>query len=70
MPTTPKRRQAEPYVPSILVVDDDPLIRTSFRKILEEAGYLVTAASSGREASKGRYRLVLRGHDLGPEYAA
>jgi two-component system response regulator HydG len=52
MPTTPQRRQAVPYVPSILIVDDDPRIRASFRKILEEAGYLVADASTGREASK------------------
>ncbi len=51
MPTTPKRRQSEPYVPSILVVDDDPLIRASFRRMLEEAGYLVVDAGNGREAA-------------------
>lgn len=52
MPTTPKHRRAEPYVPSILVVDDDPEIRNLFRRILEDVGYLVTDAGNGREASK------------------
>jgi DNA-binding NtrC family response regulator len=39
-------------VQSILVVDDDPQIRESFRKTLEKAGYLVTDVGTGREASK------------------
>ena len=47
-----RRTRAEPYVPSILVVDDDPQIRTLFRRILEEAGYLVIDAASGRDAHK------------------
>lgn len=52
MPESPKHRRPEPYVPSILVVDDDPQVRALFRSILEEAGYLVCDASTGREASK------------------
>ena len=51
MAEKPSHRHAEPYVPSILVVDDDPHIRASFRRILEEAGYLVTDAGTGKEAS-------------------
>ena len=41
-----------PYVPSILVVDDDPDARCSFRRSLEEAGYLVVEAANGRAAWK------------------
>jgi CheY-like chemotaxis protein len=36
--------------PTILVVDDDPLDRDLFRKLLEGAGYAVVEAGSGREA--------------------
>jgi len=43
------KRQPEPYTPSILVVDDDAQIRTLFRRILEDAGYFVAEAASGRE---------------------
>jgi CheY-like chemotaxis protein len=39
-------------MPSILVVDDDPDARCSFRRTLEEAGYLVVEAANGREAWK------------------
>jgi two-component system, response regulator PdtaR len=34
----------------ILVVDDEPLIRTSVREILEEHGYAVKEAGNGHEA--------------------
>ena len=44
------KRLPEPYTPSILVVDDDSDVRVSFRRALEELGYLVTETWSGREA--------------------
>ena len=34
---------------SILIVDDDEQLRTLFRKVLEEAGYLVFEAPTGQE---------------------
>jgi two-component system response regulator MprA len=34
----------------ILVVDDDPAVRASLARILEQAGYRVTLAAEGREA--------------------
>jgi len=36
--------------PSVLVVDDEPLIRWSLAEGLADAGYLVTQAGSGAEA--------------------
>lgn len=39
-------------VPSILVVDDDPEIRSTLKKILEISGHTVHTASSGLEAHK------------------
>src|SRR5947209_16705859 len=44
------KHMPRPYAPSILVVDDSPEIRTLFRRILQDAGYLVSEAGSGREA--------------------
>src|SRR5512142_349541 len=46
----PDRRVPFPYVPSILLVDDDPQVRTLFRRILMDAGYLVYEAGSVRKA--------------------
>jgi CheY-like chemotaxis protein len=43
------KRRPEPYAPSILVVDDDARDRTLVRRILEDAGYYVAEAASGRE---------------------
>jgi CheY-like chemotaxis protein len=37
-------------MPKILVVDDDPLLRTMLRDGLEQAGYTVLEAQSGQEA--------------------
>ena len=36
--------------PRILVVDDDETIRTTMKAILEDEGYLVDLAGSGKEA--------------------
>jgi CheY-like chemotaxis protein len=36
--------------PTVLVVDDEPLIRQISRRTLEAHGYLVTEAASGQEA--------------------
>jgi CheY-like chemotaxis protein len=44
------RRSPEPYAPSILIVDDLAEITRLGRRILEEIGYFVTEASSGKEA--------------------
>jgi CheY-like chemotaxis protein len=50
-PVTEKKTPA-PYVPSILVVDDDPEARRVIRRSLEEVGYLVSEAANGRQAWK------------------
>ena len=39
-------------MPSILVVDDDAETRVSFRRTLEDVGYLVSEAANGRDAWK------------------
>jgi two-component system, NarL family, invasion response regulator UvrY len=39
-----------PFSPSILVVDDDEEERRGFRRPLQELGYLVIEAATGREA--------------------
>jgi DNA-binding response OmpR family regulator len=44
------QRQSGPSVPTILVVDDEPAICRSLRKILRKEGYQVVIASSGRQA--------------------
>jgi two-component system sensor histidine kinase RpfC len=36
--------------PVILVIDDEPTIRTTVRRLLERAGYRVRSASTGEEA--------------------
>src|ERR1700759_4797388 len=40
------------YPPHILVVDDDPRLRTLLRKFLTESGYMVTAAADAAEARR------------------
>lgn len=55
------------YGPSILIVEDDPLLRHAFRLLLEDAGYRVqeagTAAQALDRAAEERPALVLL--DLG-----
>jgi DNA-binding NtrC family response regulator len=41
---------ASPQVPSILVVDDEPRVRSGIRRVLAAEGLDVTEASSGAEA--------------------
>jgi len=41
---------AEPLKGPVLVVDDDPRVRTSLTTILRSQGYAVTTAASGKEA--------------------
>ena len=41
-----------PYAPSILLVDDEEETRHGFRRVLEEIGYYVVEATSGRQAQK------------------
>jgi CheY-like chemotaxis protein len=54
-------------IPSILLVEDDPLLRHAFRLLLEDAGYIVheagTAAEALRKTSESLPSLVLL--DLG-----
>ncbi|MDD2901892.1 MAG: response regulator [Syntrophales bacterium] len=48
--------------PLILLVDDDPLIRSLGKELLEHLGYKVETASDGREALECYHRL--KGVDL------
>jgi len=43
-------RAADAARPTVLVVDDDLVTRVFVRRMLEEAGYQVTEAGSGRDA--------------------
>lgn len=45
-----KRKIPVPFSPSILVVDDDEEQRRGFRRPLQELGYFVLEAATGREA--------------------
>jgi CheY-like chemotaxis protein len=58
---------ANPTISTILLVEDDPLLRHAFRLLLEDAGYLVheagTAAQALDQAVKEKPALVLL--DLG-----
>ncbi len=47
-----KKKSSAPYVPSILVAEDDPETRRMLRRTLEEVGYFVFEAANGREAWK------------------
>jgi CheY-like chemotaxis protein len=49
-------------MPQVMIVDDDATMRAMARHILEEQGYVVTDAESGRDALK-----KLRGGSL-PDY--
>src|ERR1700729_2161452 len=53
--------------PSVLIVDDHEGFRAFARKILEAAGFTVTEAASGAEATKvaGRVRAMLGLLDIG-----
>jgi CheY-like chemotaxis protein len=43
-------RMPHPYAPCILVVDDEPPIRSLFTAILQDAGFFVSEATTGRQA--------------------
>jgi CheY-like chemotaxis protein len=45
-----ERKTPSPYVPSILIVDDDEETRRNFRQALEILGYYVAEAINGRHA--------------------
>jgi CheY-like chemotaxis protein len=47
-PTAPPAERTGP--PTVLVIEDDAMIRKAVRRMLEEAGYQVVDASSGRMA--------------------
>lgn len=47
-----EKKTPAPYVPSILIAEDDPETRRMFRRTLEEVGYFVSEATNGREAWK------------------
>ena len=34
----------------ILIIDDEPSVRTMLRRVLQQAGHIVLEASNGREA--------------------
>jgi signal transduction histidine kinase/CheY-like chemotaxis protein len=59
----PVAEQAKTPCARILVVDDEPAVRTLLRRILEEAGHEVDTADDGRDAlariSANRYGLIL-----------
>jgi len=46
-------------MPRILVIDDDPAVRTTVRLLLERAGYEIVEAGNGKEAGR-----LLDGADL------
>jgi len=47
-PTTEEARR----LPTVLVVDDEPLLRTLMRLVLEEGGFHVLTAENGRDAMR------------------
>ena len=49
-PNGPTGSDRAPSKPLVLVVDDDEAIRTVARRLLEESGYEVMEAASGRDA--------------------
>jgi CheY-like chemotaxis protein len=64
MPPEPKERYPvgkkapRPYAPTVLVADDDPDSRRALRRPLEELGYFVIEAATGRtawEAARERF---------------
>ena len=48
--TTPRRAAVRPVSGRVLVVDDEPAVRTLATRVLREAGYEVNHAANGREA--------------------
>src|SRR5688500_2585648 len=58
--TTPPRGIASPpnVRATVLLVDDDPHVAAASRRALERAGYVVLAASNGREAME-----IVAGHE-------
>ncbi len=40
------------YIPCILVIDDDPVVRSSLERLLEKAGYKVLLAEDARELAR------------------
>jgi CheY-like chemotaxis protein len=62
-PKQPVRRSARaPDTQTVLLAEDEQLVRLSVRHYLEKAGYHVLEAESGEEALA-----LLRAHDKGPE---
>lgn len=55
----PVRRTPTADAPHVLVVDDEPRIRTIARRVLQREGYVVTEAGGGREALE-----ILRSEDV------
>jgi DNA-binding response OmpR family regulator len=51
-PLPPDDRAATSYPETILLVEDDDMVRTEFRRILQTCGYFVMEASDGQEALK------------------
>ena len=45
-----EKKKPVPFTPSILVAEDDPTTRQIFSRTLEEVGYYVAEAATGREA--------------------
>lgn len=48
--TSPPEVEESPFAADVLLVDDDPLCRKAFARLLRRAGHRVTVAASGKEA--------------------
>jgi len=66
--STPIERKPPPGTFSVLVVDDEPLIRWSLRRAFLDRGHVVATAGTGSEAlavlSGGRYDAVILDYRL------